>query len=322
MSGSHAAPITPRPAVIIGGPTAGGKSALALAIAQAHNGCIINADALQIYDDLPILTAQPDAQDHAAAPHLLYGTAHPDDRYSAARWRYAALAAIGACHAAGQLPVITGGTGFYISALLQGLSPIPEVTPENRAAAQAAWEDLGTQGLFDLLQKHDAAAAARLEAENPRRLIRAYEVLLQTGQTLAHWQDVPREGPPADMRFYTIVVSPERGALHARCAARMGLMEKAGMFDEVAAFAARIARGDVAPDAPLTHACGYAPLAAFLRGGMTKDKALELMLADTRQYAKRQQTWFKNQLQADLTLTNGNDGVWRQKLAAFLAAQS
>lgn len=321
MSGSDAAPITPRPAVIIGGPTAGGKSALALAIARAHNGCIINADALQIYDDLPILTAQPDAADRAVAPHLLYGTAHPGDRYNAARWRDAALAAISACHAAGQLPVITGGTGFYIAALLQGLSPIPEVVAEHRAAAQAAWEALGTQGLYDLLQRHDAAAAARLEAANPRRLIRAYEVLLQTGQTLAHWQDVPREGPPADIRFYSIVVSPRREVLHARCAARMALMEQAGMIDEVAAFAARIESGEVAGDAPLTHACGYRPLAAYLAGEMSKDHALELMLADTRQYAKRQQTWFKNQLQANLAVSDAKETAWQAAVAALVAAR-
>lgn len=304
------------PVIVIGGPTASGKSGLALALAQAYNGAVINADSLQVYDGLPILTAQPSAEDKAQAPHLLYGVAQPDDVWSAARWRDETLAAIAACVKKGRFPIVAGGTGFYIDALLRGLSPIPPVPAEARAAGDAALAELGTAGLYAKLLEIDRDAALRLEAQNPRRLQRAYEVFLATGKTLAYWQDAPRQGPPAHLRFFTIVLAPPRDVLQDRCAARMEVMMEAGALAETRDFAARIAAGEIPPTAPLTHACGYAPLARHAAGDMSLKDALELMLVDTRQYARRQQTWFRNQITPDLTLETPDATAAQDALAA------
>lgn len=281
--------------LVIAGPTASGKSGLAVSVAQAAGGVVINADSLQIYEDLPLLTAQPDAAERAAAPHFLYGFAAPGDRYSAARWRDAAQEAVTAAHAAGQLPVVVGGTGFYIDALLRGLSPIPAVPPAARAQAQAFCDSQGTAALYDLLCAEDPQAQA-LDAHNPQRLVRAYEVLLHTGKPISWWQQQPRSGAPAGWDVTLVVLAPARETIRSRSDRRIRQMLDSGLIEEVAGFARKIEQGQAPADAPLTHACGYAPLAAHVAGDMTLEAALELMRIDTHQYAKRQQTWFRNQM--------------------------
>lgn len=294
-------------AVVIGGPTASGKSSLAVSLAERLNGVVINADSLQVYDDLPILTAQPDAAEQSRVPHRLYGMAHPNDGFTAQSWRAAALAEMERAAAAGLTPVIVGGTGFYINALLQGMSAIPAIPPSARAEAENILAAEGTAGLFARLRAADPAGAARLDAQNPQRLTRAYEVLLHTGKPISYWQAEPREGPPPGWQFLTLALIPERDVLHDACARRIGLMQAMGMLDEVAAFTARVDKGEVAADAPLTHACGYRPLAAHLRGETSLDAALELMLIDTRQYARRQSMWFRRQWQPDITSEKPDD---------------
>ncbi len=306
------------PVVIIGGPTASGKSSLAVALARSLSGTVINADSLQIYRELGVLTAQPSRDDLAAAPHVLYAIAEADDRYDAMRWREAAIDAITHSHANGLLPIIVGGTGFYLNALLQGMSPIPPIDASFRAQAMDFYATHGLAALAQEVARLDPATAARIDTANPQRLMRAYEVFLATGKPLSYWQALPKSGAPAGMRFFTIVIDPPREDLHRNAQARISLMEAAGMDAQVAAFKARIERNEVAADAPLTHACGYRPLADYIDGMCTRTAALEAMLIDTRQYARRQQTWFKNQITADQRITSAQDENAIAGLAAWL----
>lgn len=311
-----------RPVVIIGGPTASGKSSLAVALARHFDGTVINADSLQIYRDLGILTAQPSADDLAQAPHDLYAFADANDRYDAMRWRDAAVQAITRSHAQNRLPVIVGGTGFYINALLEGMSPIPPIEAHHRTQAQDFFDTHGLAALAAEISKIDPALATHVDSANPQRLMRAYEVFHATGKPLSYWQSQPKSGAPAGMRFLTIVIDPPREELHRNAALRIAIMEKAGMGAQVATFKQRIASGEVAPDAALTHACGYHPLADFMDGRCTREQALEAMLIDTRQYAKRQSTWFKNQITPNARLASAKDDTIASVLDAWLRKQN
>lgn len=308
------------PVVIIGGPTASGKSSLAVTLARTHNGTVINADSLQIYRDLGILTAQPAPDDLAQAPHALYAIADANDRYDAMRWRDAAVAEITAVHEKGGLPVVVGGTGFYLKALLEGMSPIPQIDGQHRQHAQDFYDTHGLDALADEVRRIDPAIAQHIDTHNPQRLMRTLEVFRATGKPLSYWQAQPKSGAPQGMRFLTIIIDPARAELHRNAEARIGMMQALGMDAQVADFKTRIARGEVAADAPLTHACGYRPLADHLDGLCTRTEALELMLIDTRQYAKRQQTWFKNQLPGDLRITSASDVSALTAVADFKSA--
>ncbi len=283
---------------IVAGPTASGKSAFALLLAAEKNGVIINCDSMQIYDDLPILTAQPDAADQASAPHLLYGTLHPNDSTSAGNWREMVMPVIEDVLDQGRAPIICGGTGLYIKALMEGLSPIPDIPQDIRDGAVYLQAKLGNPGFHEMLSKYDPVMAARFHEGHTARLIRAWEVLQATGKSLALWQDAPREKPPAHWQFKVHKIIPERAVLRARCDARFELMMEKGALDEVEAFQARINSGKVRNDVPLTKALGFKMLRDYIRGKISKDEAIEKSQAQTRQYAKRQTTWFNNQLNA------------------------
>jgi tRNA dimethylallyltransferase len=283
-----------RTVLIIGGPTASGKSALAIDIAEKISGIVINADSMQLYRGLPLLTAQPSEEEKRRVPHTLYGVLPPDGAASAARWRAAALGEIEKAHAAGKIPVIVGGTGLYINALLKGLSPIPEVPENFRKNAIARQRELGNPAFHEELKKRDPATAARLDPMNTQRNVRAWEVLEATGRPLAEWQALPPVPPPAHLRFVTAVLSPPREELYRRCDARFGLMLEAGALEEVKAF--------VHDKSPLTRALGYAELAAHLKGEMRLDDAIAAASQSTRNYAKRQATWFRHQMAPDLIL--------------------
>lgn len=281
---------------IIGGPTASGKSALALERAAEFDGVIINADSMQIYDALPLLSAQPGAVDRAAAPHRLYGFLAPNEVCSATQWRALAFKEIERALEAGKRPVIVGGTGFYIAALLYGLSPIPDVAPEIRADAMAFLHERGSHAIHDILRDQDPVMAARLHPNDSQRLVRAWEVLLATGQSLSVWQNAPRETPPGHWRFHVTLALPERERLRARCDTRFDWMMDHGALAEVRDFAARIDAGAVPESAPITHALGFHPLRAHLRGQLDLEEAVARAKAETRQYAKRQVTWFRHQI--------------------------
>lgn len=281
---------------VIVGPTAGGKSARALDLAKQVNGVIINADSMQIYDGLPILTAQPPKQDTANIPHCLYACLDPDDPCSAGKWRDMATLEIENAFAVGRTPIIVGGTGLYIKALIEGLSPLPAVPDAIRAAATEKQKALGNPAFHAELQKRDPVMAARLHPNDTARLIRAYEMFEATGQSLAHWQAQSPTAPPAHWHFDIQRVMPERDELHRRCDARFLTMLDSGALEEAEDFSDKIDRGEISESAALTKALGFRPLRDYLKGALSKSAAIEKSQAETRQYAKRQATWFRHQL--------------------------
>lgn len=288
---------------IIAGPTASGKSAHSLKLAAQHNGVIINSDSMQIYDGLPILTAQPPQADKDQAPHLLYGALHPNESCSAGNWREIVQPIIQDTLDAGQTPIITGGSGLYLKALIDGLSPMPDIPQDVRDAAGAKQAELGNPGFHAALAERDPIMAERLEPFNKARLVRAWEVLEATGKSLAEWQEMPRVGPPADWEFHVTTVMPEREVLYDRCNRRFIWMLDNGALEELEDFNQQIAAGDINTGALLNNALGVKPLTAYLNGAISKDDAITQGQQETRRYAKRQVTWFRNQIKANKILT-------------------
>jgi tRNA dimethylallyltransferase len=277
--------------VIVAGPTASGKSALASAVAAELAGTIINADSMQVYRDLPILTAQPDAAARARVPHRLYGEVDPAEGFSAGVWRERAVAAIAAARAAGRVPILCGGTGLYLRGLLEGLAPTPPIPSEVRQAAQRLRTELGAAAFHEELRRVDPEAAAKLDPADTQRVLRAYEVAVTTGRGLGEWQRMGGGEPGFAARIVLLI--PPRDPLYAGCDARfLGMMAK-GAGAEVAALLAR--RLD--PALPAMRALGVRELAAWLRGDCSEREAVAAAQQATRNYAKRQVTWFRNQLQ-------------------------
>lgn len=281
---------------IVAGPTASGKSAFALNLARQKNGVVINCDSMQIYDGLPILTAQPSEKDKSIAPHKLYGTLHPREHCSAGLWREMAIKEIESAAANGQVPIICGGNGLYIKILMEGLSPIPDIPPDIRTAAVQKQQELGNPGFYEELKKRDPVSAARFHPQHTARLIRAWEVLEATGRTLPDWQQETKSAPPEHWQFEIHKIMPEREELYRRCDERFLKMLQQGALEETRDFAAKIESGDVPESALLTKALGFRPLRDHLSGKIQLDQAINLGQTETRQYAKRQVTWFSNQL--------------------------
>lgn len=281
---------------IIAGPTASGKTAFALNLAQETNGIVINCDSMQIYNGLPILTAQPTAEEKSRAPHRLYGILHPNESCSAGIWREMAAKEIEDAFAAGKNPIICGGTGLYIKALMEGLSPIPP-TPKNiRAAAIKKQEELGNPGFYEELGKRDPESAARFHPNHTARLVRAWEVLEATGKTIGDWQRETKNAPPADWQFEIHKIMPEREELYRRCNERFLKMLEHGALEEVKTFAAKIETSEIPTTTPLKKALGFLPLLDYIKSNISLEAAITQSQAQTRQYAKRQTTWFKHQL--------------------------
>lgn len=270
--------------VLLAGPTASGKSALALALAEAQGGMIVNADALQVHDCWQILTARPDAADLARAPHALYGHVGRGQHYSVGHW----LREMQAMLARGARLIVTGGTGLYFTALTQGLAEVPEVPPEIRAEAGAR---LDRDGLAALLAALDAPTRARIDPANPARVQRAWEVLQATGTGLAAWQD--RTPPPLlPLRGASpLLVQTDPAQLSRRIDARFDAMIRAGALDEV-----RRLHPVWDPAQPWARAIGAAPLIAHLDHRIGLQDAVEQAKAETRQFARRQRTWFRNRM--------------------------
>ncbi len=281
---------------IIAGPTASGKSAHALELAGQHDGVIINADSMQIYDGIPILTAQPPAADLGKAPHEFYGHLHPNEACSAGNFREMVEPRIHELLSEGKTPLITGGSGLYINALLYGLSPMPDIPDEIREAANSKQKKLGNPAFHAALMERDPVMAKRLEPFNTARLIRAWEVIEFSGKSLSEWQALPKSKPPSDWQFTVHLVMPPRDILYERCNQRFVQMLKIGAIDQIKEFHTRIEKGEVNERALLTNSLGYKPLSAYIKGTMSKDEAIEKGQAETRRYAKRQVTWFRHQI--------------------------
>jgi len=287
-----------RPVLIVAGPTASGKSALALAVAEEFGGVVINADSMQVYRELRILTARPSPEDEARAPHRLYGVLPASERCSAGRWREMALAEIAAAHDAGRLPIVCGGTGLYLKTLTEGLSPMPEVPADIRAQLQTRLEAVGAQALHAELASCDPDMAERLEAGDSQRVLRALEVLQATGMSLAEWQAGPADAPPETLHFATVLLAPPREVLYAACDERLAAMLDAGALDEVRQLNAR----NLDPSLPAMKALGVREFSEYLAGNCDIQQALAAAQQATRRYAKRQMTWFRHQIVADMTL--------------------
>jgi tRNA dimethylallyltransferase len=278
--------------VLIAGPTASGKSALALDLARRHDGVVINADSMQVYRDLRIITARPTVEEEQAAPHRLYGPVDAAENYSVGRWCRDVMAELDAAQAAGKMAIVIGGTGLYFSALTRGLTDIPPVPGEVRAGMRERLAREGVAALYAELGERDPAAAARIMPRDQSRITRALEVLTATGRTLTDWHT---EGMPARLdaaRTPRVFLACEREALVRRIEARFDAMLAAGALDEVAALAAR----GLDPMLPAMKAHGVPWLIRHLHGEISLEEAAEGGKRDTRRYAKRQNTWFRNQL--------------------------
>ncbi len=279
-------------AVLIAGPTTSGKSALALTLAEALGGTIINADAMQVYRDLRILTARPLPAEEARVPHLLYGHVDAAENYSVGRWCVDASAALAAVERAGRLPILTGGTGLYFKALTRGLAAVPAIPAQTRSAVRARLEREGIATLYAELSERDGATARRLMPGDRTRITRALEVILATGRSLADWQ---REGmtPALDPQLAVkVFLDVDRAELYRRIDARFDAMLAAGALEEVRALASR--RLDAALPAMKAH--GVPWLIRHLNGEIDLAVAAEAAKRDIRRYSKRQATWFRHQL--------------------------
>ena len=274
---------------LIAGPTASGKSALALRLAEATGAEILNADSMQLYRDLSVLTARPSEADLGRAPHHLYGVADGPDAWSVGRWLRAATELLGAIAGRRHDAVVVGGTGLYFRALTQGLADIPPVPGAVRAEVEAEFVREGEAGFRGRLAAQDPEAAARIAPGDRQRLVRAMAVAHSTGRSLSDWQAA--ETAPLLSNFKAVVVDPPRAALYARCDERLGRMVELGALEEVRALMGR----GLDPALPVTKALGVPEFAAHHRGEITLHQALAAARQSTRRYAKRQTTWFRNQ---------------------------
>lgn len=277
-------------AILIAGPTASGKSALAIRLAERLGGTVLNADSMQVYRDLRVITARPTAVEEAQVPHLLFGHVDAAVNYSVGLWQADAASALASVKAQGRLPIITGGTGLYFKALTQGLSDIPKVPDDLRAEVRAEAEGKTPEELHRMLSAVDPETAARLRPSDPQRIVRALEVYRATGVPLAHFQ-AKREGALLTEPFLAYFLAPDRDVLRARIDARFDTMVQSGAVDEVE----QLMRRQLDPALPAMRAHGVPWIIRALRGEISMDDAAEGGKADTRRYSKRQHTWFRHQ---------------------------
>jgi tRNA dimethylallyltransferase len=279
-------------AVLIAGPTASGKSALALALAEAAHGVVVNTDSMQVYRDLRIITARPTPEEEARVPHRLYGHIDAEVNCSAGHWVDDAATVLAEARAQNRLPIFIGGSGLYFKALTRGLSAVPPVPAEIRDGIRARLEQHGVEALHAELSLRDPASAGRLEPRDRTRVARALEVIEATGRSLTDWHrdGLPPLLPPG--QFRAVFLAPERDELYARIDARFDTMLSSGALEEVQRLGAR----QLDPLLPAMKAHGVPALLRHLAGEITREKAAEIGGADTRHYAKRQFTWFRHQL--------------------------
>ena len=291
-------PARPPLALIVAGPTASGKSALALDLAERLAGTVINADAMQVYRELHVLTARPSPEEEARVPHALYGVRAAVEPGSVAWWRTAALTEMARARGAGRLPILTGGSGLYFASLTEGLAEIPDPGPAARIEARGLLKEIGPAALHARLAEVDPATVLGVRPTDSKLIARAWEVLQATGTGLAAWQS--RAAQPAPWRFAAILLDPPREALRRAIAARLVGMLHAGALDEVRTLLAL----DLDPALPAMRAHGVPELAAHLRGELPLEQAVRRIELVTGQYTKRQATWFRHHKLADAAGTH------------------
>jgi tRNA dimethylallyltransferase len=278
--------------IVVAGPTASGKSALSLRLAEAVRGIVINADSMQLYRDLPILTARPAPQDEARVPHRLYGILDAADPASVGRWLELAAAAIGEALAEQRPAIVVGGTGLYLHALLHGLAPVPDIPAGVRTAARVRLAELGPPAFHAELAGLDPVMAARLRPTDRQRLLRAYEVVIATGRSLAAWHEATPVRISLPAKRLGLALVPPRAALYERIERRLRDMVERGALDELRA----LHRRALPPDLPLMKGVAVPELLAHVAGRVDLDTAVARAVIQTRRYAKRQLTWLRHQL--------------------------
>lgn len=280
---------------VLYGPTASGKTARGIEIAAQHNGVIINADAMQCYADLPMLTAQPDLEEQQSAPHKLYGFVDGSENIIVTDWLEHSLEEIYKTLQEGKHPILVGGTGFYIKALIEGLSDIPDVPDHIRQTGEDILSEEGLSVLLKDLDAYNSEDAAQLDRNNPRRVLRAWEVLNHTGKSIQEWQRENKKSKPENLSFNLQLVTKPREELISRIHQRFDQMMANGVLDEVEALSKRIDKGEVSEDNLIVKAHGFRPLRAYLKQEVPLEDAIERSKIETRQYAKRQMTWARQQ---------------------------
>jgi tRNA dimethylallyltransferase len=302
------------PVVIIAGPTASGKTELALKAAELVNGEVVNADSMQVYADLCILTARPDAAEMARVPHHLFGCLPASERCSAGRWLGMAQDVLADIHARGRVPVVCGGTGLYLKALTDGLAQVPEIAPEIVQQMTAHLDGIGGEAFRAELAAVDPEAAARLPATDRQRLIRAAAVFAETGRTLSDWQGEQADAPGYPADYLTVLLMPPRDEMYAAIDARFDAMMDAGALDEAKAFAAL----GLSPDLPAMRAVGVAELIRVLNGEWELETAVSKAKTASRHLAKRQMTWFRRQIRTDLIVEEKYSERDDEKIFSFI----
>ena len=286
-------------AVIICGPTGAGKSSLALNLAEKFKGVIINADSVQIYREIKILSGRPTSDDYRKAPHRLYGIMSIFKPCTLGIWRKMALETIKECELSGRLPIICGGTGLYIKFLLNELSAIPEISPSIKLEAREKLKELGNENFRELLSKNDPVSASRIKSGDTNRLLRAWEVFTATTKPLSYWHKKSRKAG-SQHKFFKVCLMPERKALYSICDQRFlefveqGAVEEARAFDFITA----------SPELPASKTLGLLELIKYTKGELELSDAVEQAQRATRRYAKRQLTWFRHQLDEDFLIQN------------------
>ena len=285
-------PISNDTVLIIAGPTASGKSSLAIKAAEKFDGVIINSDAMQVYSELRILTARPSKYDESIVPHKLYGTLPATKNCSVALWKELAETEILACWQKGVLPIIAGGTGLYIKALMQGLSEIPQVSGEIREEVISRRNKKGAEAFHDELRRFDPKTALKVDLNDTQRMVRAYEVYLGTNRSLSDWQESKPTKAPFKANYQIVILDPPRDKLYKKCDHRFNWMIKNGAIDEVKGLLSL----NLEPTLSAMKAIGVAQLTSYLSHEQTLDIAVSEAQKMTRRYAKRQLTWFRNQI--------------------------
>ena len=280
------------PVIVIGGPTACGKSGLALAIAENFDGIIVNADAIQVYRDLRILTARPTEDEEKRIPHRLYGILDAKESCSAGTWQALALKEIENIQNIGKLPIIVGGTGLYLKALTEGIAPIPKIPLSVRKSVREFYSEVGKAEFYTQFTKKDPIMAARIQPNDAQRLMRAWEVMEATGKSISLWQEEKMQSP--NLKFTMVVGTPLREDLYAACDKRIFNMISDGVLEEVKALMIRF-QNEKFNNLPVFKAIAFKEFSSYLAGDTTLDIAIAKAQQQTRRYAKRQMTWFRNQ---------------------------
>ena len=296
-------------AIVIGGATASGKSALALVLAKELNGIVINADSMQVYKDVPTLTARPSEEEQQGIPHRLYGFLEPNENCSVFRWVQLAAREIRQVWQENKVPVVVGGTGFYLQTLIKGISPVPQVKEETRTAIRQQFEKQGYETFLKKFQKKDPS----FTFTDPQRLLRAAEVLAETGKSVTYWQSLPFQ-KEIEAEYLCFLTDLPREELYDRCNKRFEQMMKNGAVNEVQELLAK----NPPPDSLIMKAVGIAEIKSVLNQEMSKDEAVNHACQMTRNYAKRQMTWFKHRFFADMIVSDVKSPAILTKALHFL----